>query len=104
MLLELEELVEEVLEPPNSASNGAGGGVVNIVHPIHPVMPRIPTTAMLTTTSITTWAKDGTVRENRYPIKTKTDTTRISPPYDWSLFTLRVYLAFFGFLSLYINQ
>src|SRR5215831_8824200 len=76
-----------VLEDPISASKGAGGGVVNMVQPIQPVIPRTPRTARTIGIPSTQGLQSAFVNATMYPMKTRTDTTKIRPPYDWSLFT-----------------
>ena len=87
-------VLEGGVEAPISASRGAGGGVVSIVQPIHPVMPRTPRTAITTGAPRIQGLQSAFVKPTMYPIKTKTETMKIAPPYDWSLFTCVSTLAF----------
>jgi len=65
---------------PISASRGAGGGVVSIVHPIHPVMPKTPRTAKTTGAPKTHGLQAEFVSATIYPMKTRTEITKMSPP------------------------
>lgn len=65
---------------PMSASSGAGGGVVSMVHPIHPVMPNTPRTASTTGAPRTHGLNPEFVSATIYPMKTRTEITKMSPP------------------------
>jgi hypothetical protein len=68
------------VDEPISASNGAGGGVVSMVQPIHPVIPRTPKTAITTGAPRIHGLQSVLVNPTMYPMNTKTETTKISPP------------------------
>jgi len=72
--------VVPLVAEPISASRGAGGGVVSMVHPIQPVIPKIPRTPKTTGTVTTQYLAVGFVRATIYPMKTRTEITKISPP------------------------
>src|SRR5437588_2193323 len=78
----LDELVLDVPlgVEPISASSGAGGGVVSMVHPIQPVMPKTPRTAMTTGAPRTHGLQAEFVSATIYPMKTRTEITKMSPP------------------------
>jgi len=65
---------------PMSASSGAGGGVVSMVHPIQPVMPNTPRTAKTTGAPRTHGLKAEFVSDTIYPMNTRTEITKMSPP------------------------